>query len=189
MGHAIHAFLSTSARPDSQSSCYKTPSPARRYIQKPVRQTHPHDRRVITNSLLPSMACINSTFQSCSIARGAKISTRGARGSSGGKGSPTFQCRASTFVDAASLRLELDENPEAIISRVWPENASFLSYDDLRAYLESQETAQVDDQVLLDLSFFLHHCYMLLPFWLSFISFHLSSTPSALAEICTFFCV
>ncbi|CAD6241713.1 unnamed protein product [Miscanthus lutarioriparius] len=89
------------------------------------------------------MACINSTFQSCSIARGAKISTR-ARGSSGGKGSPTFQCRASTFVDA-SLRLELDENPEAIISGVWPENVSLLSYDDLRAYFESQETAHVED--------------------------------------------
>ncbi|KAG0535488.1 hypothetical protein BDA96_04G370400 [Sorghum bicolor] len=91
------------------------------------------------------MACINSTFQSCSIARGAKISTRASRGSSGGKGSPTFQCKASTFVNAASLRLELDENPEAIISRVWPENVSLLSYDDLRAYLESQETVQVED--------------------------------------------
>lgn len=131
------------------------------------------------------MACVNSTFQSCSIARGAKISTR-ARGSNGGKGSPTFQCRASTLVDA-SLRLELDENPEAIISRVWPETVSLLSYDDLRAYLESQETAQVDDQVVLDLGFFL--LSLLLPLWLSFISFHLSSTPSALAELWTFFCV
>ncbi|KAG2662560.1 hypothetical protein PVAP13_1KG544700 [Panicum virgatum] len=88
------------------------------------------------------MACIN-TFQSCSIARGAKINTR-ARGSAG-KGSPTFQCRASTFVDA-SLRLELNENPEAIISGEWPENFSLLSYDDLRAYLQSQETVQEGDQ-------------------------------------------
>ncbi|OEL37963.1 hypothetical protein BAE44_0001018 [Dichanthelium oligosanthes] len=88
------------------------------------------------------MACINS-FQSCSIARGTKINTR-TRGSAG-KGSPTFQCRASTFVDA-SLRLELDENPEAIISGEWPENFSLLSYDDLRVYLESQETVQVGDQ-------------------------------------------
>nr|CAB3451505.1 unnamed protein product [Digitaria exilis] len=88
------------------------------------------------------MACIN-TFQSCSIARGAKINSR-TRGSAG-KGSPTFQCRASTFIDA-SLRLEFDENPEAIISRVWPENCSLLSYNDLRAYLESQETVQEGDQ-------------------------------------------
>ncbi|KAL6591505.1 hypothetical protein ACP70R_028029 [Stipagrostis hirtigluma subsp. patula] len=81
------------------------------------------------------MACI-STFQGCSTIRGAKINRKN-KGSSG-KGSPTFQCRASTFVDG-SLRLELDENPEAIISRVWPENVSLLSYDDLRAYLESQQ--------------------------------------------------
>ncbi|CAO2047013.1 unnamed protein product [Urochloa humidicola] len=88
------------------------------------------------------MACIN-TFQSCYIARGAKINTR-TRGSAG-KGSPTFQCRASTFVDA-SLRLELNENPEAIISGEWPENFSLLSYDDFRAYLESQETVHEEDQ-------------------------------------------
>jgi CBS domain-containing protein len=84
------------------------------------------------------MACI-STFQSCSITRGAKINTR-TKGS-GGRGSPTFQCRASTFVDG-SLRLELDENPEAIISGEWTENFSLLSYDDLRAYLVSQQTVQ-----------------------------------------------
>jgi len=94
------------------------------------------------------MACIN-TFQSCSIARGAKINTR-ARGSAG-KGSPTFQCRASTFVDA-SLRLELNENPEAIISGEWPENFSLLSYDDLRAYLQSQETVQEGNQQVALLS-------------------------------------
>ncbi|KAK3155655.1 hypothetical protein QOZ80_2BG0205970 [Eleusine coracana subsp. coracana] len=88
------------------------------------------------------MACIN-TFQSCSIVRGAKINSR-TKGS-GGRGSPTFQCRASTFVDG-SLRLELDENPEGIISGEWPENFSLLSYDDLRIYLESQQTIQVGDQ-------------------------------------------
>ena len=82
-------------------------------------------------------------------------------------------------MNAASLRLELDENPEAIISRVWPENVSLLSYDDLRAYLESQETVQVEDDQVLDLGSFL------LPPRLSFISFHLSSTPSALAELWT----
>jgi CBS domain-containing protein len=88
------------------------------------------------------MACI-STFQSCSITRGAKINTR-TKGS-GGRGSPTFQCRASTF-DDGSLRLELDENPDAIISGEWTENFSLLSYDDLRAYLLSQQTVQVVDQ-------------------------------------------
>uniref|UniRef100_A0A1D1XTT3 Inosine-5'-monophosphate dehydrogenase n=1 Tax=Anthurium amnicola TaxID=1678845 RepID=A0A1D1XTT3_9ARAE len=35
-------------------------------------------------------------------------------------------------------RVELDENPEGIISGEWPENFSLLSYDDLRAYLEPQ---------------------------------------------------
>lgn len=97
------------------------------------------------------MACV-STFQSCPIARRAKINTR-SRGSSSSvaKGSPPpafqFQCRASTFAADTSLRLELDENPEAIISGAWPGNCSLLSYDDLRAYLESQETAaQADGQ-------------------------------------------
>ncbi|KAJ1281638.1 hypothetical protein BS78_04G320800 [Paspalum vaginatum] len=91
------------------------------------------------------MACIN-TFQSCSIARGAKISTRTRGGAGkGSAGPPTFQCRASTFLDV-SLRLELDENPDAIISGEWPENVYLLSYDDLRAYLESQEPVQADSQ-------------------------------------------
>jgi hypothetical protein len=45
--------------------------------------------------------------------------------------------RASTF--SSGLRLEMDENPEGIISGEWPENFSLLSYDDLRAYLESQQ--------------------------------------------------
>uniref|UniRef100_K3YUJ6 CBS domain-containing protein n=1 Tax=Setaria italica TaxID=4555 RepID=K3YUJ6_SETIT len=71
------------------------------------------------------------------------INTRTRR--SAAKGSPTFQCRASTKVDA-SVRLELDENPEAIISGEWPENPFLLSYDDLRAYLESQEAVQEGDQ-------------------------------------------
>ncbi|XP_062220741.1 uncharacterized protein LOC133920105 [Phragmites australis] len=88
------------------------------------------------------MACIN-TFQSCSIIRGSKINTRN-KGSDG-KGSPTFLRRASTFMDG-SLRLELDENPEAIISGEWQENFSLLSYDDLRAYLESQQAVQVGNQ-------------------------------------------
>ncbi|EAY88031.1 uncharacterized LOC4331153 [Oryza sativa Japonica Group] len=88
------------------------------------------------------MACIN-TFQSCSVLKGAKINGTKI---GGGRGSPTFRCRASTFMDG-SLRLEIDENPEAIISGEWPENFSLLSYDDLRAYLQSQEAAaQADNQ-------------------------------------------
>lgn len=43
---------------------------------------------------------------------------------------------ASSSTD--DLRPELDENPEGIISGEWPENFSLLSYDDLRAYLETQ---------------------------------------------------
>lgn len=46
----------------------------------------------------------------------------------------------------ASLRLELDENPDGIISGEWPENIYLLSYDDLRAYLESQEPVQAGRQ-------------------------------------------
>ncbi|XP_038979475.1 uncharacterized protein LOC103717734 [Phoenix dactylifera] len=43
---------------------------------------------------------------------------------------------ASSSTD--DLRPEMDENPEGIISGEWPENFSLLSYDDLRAYLETQ---------------------------------------------------
>nr|XP_010911090.1 uncharacterized protein LOC105037085 [Elaeis guineensis] len=43
---------------------------------------------------------------------------------------------ASSSTD--DLRPALDENPEGIISGEWPENFSLLSYDDLRAYLETQ---------------------------------------------------
>ncbi|XP_077229147.1 uncharacterized protein LOC143862039 [Tasmannia lanceolata] len=42
--------------------------------------------------------------------------------------------KASASVD----RVELNENPEGIISGEWPENFSLLSYDDLRAYLEPE---------------------------------------------------
>lgn len=49
--------------------------------------------------------------------------------------------RAQRMVSPRSTtddRVELDENPEGIISGEWPENFSLLSYDDLRAYLEPQ---------------------------------------------------
>ncbi|KAK3145303.1 hypothetical protein QOZ80_4AG0326990 [Eleusine coracana subsp. coracana] len=36
------------------------------------------------------------------------------------------------------LRPAMDEYPEGILSGEWPDNFSLLSYDDLRAYLESQ---------------------------------------------------
>ncbi|XP_048536885.1 uncharacterized protein LOC125515460 isoform X1 [Triticum urartu] len=95
------------------------------------------------------MACIN-TLQSCSMFKGAKSKARRGRASGG-----TFECRASTFMDGSGLRLGLDENPDAIISGEWPENFSLLSYDDLRAYLQSQQQQQqqqpshAGDQVLL----------------------------------------
>ncbi|VAI51506.1 unnamed protein product [Triticum turgidum subsp. durum] len=82
------------------------------------------------------MACIN-TLQSCSMFKGAKSKARRGRASGG-----TFECRASTFMDGSGLRLGLDENPDAIISGEWPENFSLLSYDDLRAYLQSQQQQQ-----------------------------------------------
>jgi len=83
------------------------------------------------------MACIN-TLQSCSMFKGAKAEAR--RGKAGGGGS--FGCRASMFMDGTGLRLGIDENPDAIISGEWPENFSFLSYDDLRVYLQSQQQQQ-----------------------------------------------
>uniref|UniRef100_A0A453Q362 CBS domain-containing protein n=1 Tax=Aegilops tauschii subsp. strangulata TaxID=200361 RepID=A0A453Q362_AEGTS len=83
------------------------------------------------------MACIN-TLQSCSMFKGAKAEARRGRASGGG----SFGCRASTFMDGSGLRLGLDENPDAIISGEWPENFSLLSYDDLRAYLQSQQQQQ-----------------------------------------------
>ncbi|WOL09908.1 hypothetical protein Cni_G18661 [Canna indica] len=43
---------------------------------------------------------------------------------------------SASFTD--DLRPDLGENPEGIISGEWPENFSLLSYDDLRAYLETQ---------------------------------------------------
>ncbi|KAI0494057.1 hypothetical protein KFK09_024188 [Dendrobium nobile] len=50
------------------------------------------------------------------------------------------QFRAPVFSSspAGDLRPEIDENPEGILSGEWPENFSLLSYDDLKAYLETQ---------------------------------------------------
>jgi len=83
------------------------------------------------------MACI-TTLQSCSMFKGARAEARRGKASGGG----SFGCRASTFMDGSGLRLGLDENPDAIISGEWPENFSLLSYDDLRAYLQSQQQQQ-----------------------------------------------
>ncbi|XP_074562240.1 uncharacterized protein LOC141818687 [Curcuma longa] len=44
----------------------------------------------------------------------------------------------SAASSADDLRPALGENPEGVISGEWPENFSLLSYDDLRAYLETQ---------------------------------------------------
>jgi len=70
--------------------------------------------------------------------KGARAEARRGKASGGG----SFGCRASTFMDGSGLRLGLDENPDAIISGEWPENFSLLSYDDLRAYLQSQQQQQ-----------------------------------------------
>ncbi|PKA60844.1 CBS domain-containing protein CBSX1, chloroplastic [Apostasia shenzhenica] len=51
----------------------------------------------------------------------------------------TRRVRVSLFSSSTGdLRLEIDENPEGILSGEWPENFSLLSYDDLRAYIETQ---------------------------------------------------
>lgn len=57
--------------------------------------------------------------------------------------------RAST----EDLRLEIDENPEGIISGEWEGNFSILTYSDLKAYLESQ--TMPDHKVGFELLFFL----------------------------------
>ena len=44
---------------------------------------------------------------------------------------------ASAALDDLHL-LAIDEYPDGVLSGEWPENFSFLSYADLRAYLESQ---------------------------------------------------
>ncbi|XP_074570615.1 uncharacterized protein LOC141827300 [Curcuma longa] len=44
----------------------------------------------------------------------------------------------SCIFSARDYRPQLDEYPEGIISGEWTENFSLLSFDDLRAYLESQ---------------------------------------------------
>jgi hypothetical protein len=81
--------------------------------------------------------------------KGAKAEAGARRGRASG-----FGCRASTFMDGSGLRLGLDENPDAIISGEWPENFSLVSYDDVRAYLQSQQQAShAGDQVLV-LGFF-----------------------------------
>ncbi|KAL5213919.1 hypothetical protein ABZP36_003071 [Zizania latifolia] len=46
--------------------------------------------------------------------------------------------RAVAAAAVGDLRPEIDEYPEGILSGEWPDNFSLLSYDDLRAYLESQ---------------------------------------------------
>ncbi|XP_072968497.1 uncharacterized protein [Typha angustifolia] len=92
--------------------------------------------RVLTASNSPSFSfghCNSSTNAATSYSKGSRRS---------------LKPRASTF-SAGSLRLELDENPEGIISGEWPENFSLLSYDDLRVYLESQTTSDHEGVVLL----------------------------------------
>jgi hypothetical protein len=46
------------------------------------------------------------------------------------------------------MRPAIDEYPEGIISGEWPENLSFVSYDDFLAYLKSQ--IKSDKKVLFE---------------------------------------
>ncbi|KAG1362511.1 CBS domain-containing protein [Cocos nucifera] len=72
------------------------------------------------------------------------ISYSAARNDVAWKPLSAIRCKSVRSVSALAssstddLRPELDENPEGIISGEWPENFSLLSYDDLRAYLETQ---------------------------------------------------
>ncbi|WP_168405950.1 CBS domain-containing protein, partial [Acinetobacter indicus] len=74
-----------------------------------------------------------------------------------------LRSRPSSFSPAADLRLprhhlrrairplaaiprpDIDDNAEGIISGEWPDNFSYLSYDDLRVYIETQ--ILTDDKV------------------------------------------
>ncbi|XP_065029259.1 uncharacterized protein LOC135652343 [Musa acuminata AAA Group] len=57
----------------------------------------------------------------------------------GGVGFNRSKQMLSAFASLSDdLRPALGENPEGIISGEWPENFSLLSFDDLRAYLETQ---------------------------------------------------
>ncbi|XP_064949504.1 uncharacterized protein LOC135598928 [Musa acuminata AAA Group] len=87
------------------------------------------------------MACRTIPLQLPSV--GAKTPFSGTSGSmnwnhrNSTRGS---KMRPSVFSTREDLRPRLDEYPEGIISGEWTENFSLLSYDDLRAYLQSQVT-------------------------------------------------
>ena len=100
------------------------------------------------------MACTTTATISLHLPSGSckVFTTSNSQFSSKGCKRSLKTARASTFSDAGSLRLELDENPEAIISGEWQENFSLLSYDDLRVYLESQTTVQHEMQGLSTLA-------------------------------------
>ncbi|KAJ3672161.1 hypothetical protein LUZ60_006882 [Juncus effusus] len=79
------------------------------------------------------MACISSFSSSP-----PNILRNSQRGNIG-----TISCRKLKIPHAATFsRLEMDENPEGIISGEWPECFSLLSFDDLSAYFLSQETVE-----------------------------------------------
>ncbi|RRT53094.1 hypothetical protein B296_00021196 [Ensete ventricosum] len=62
-----------------------------------------------------------------------------ARSTNGGVGfNRSKQMLSASASLSDDLRPALGENPEGIISGEWPENFSLLSFDDLRAYLETQ---------------------------------------------------
>ncbi|ONK79511.1 uncharacterized protein A4U43_C01F7100 [Asparagus officinalis] len=90
------------------------------------------------------MACANLAFQFSSCINRSNICTFGkARALSSGLQVGPKKGEVWAFSSPiGSRRPGIDENPEAIISGEWQENFSFLSFDDLRAYLE----AHTDDE-------------------------------------------
>ncbi|XP_042454217.1 uncharacterized protein LOC122038505 [Zingiber officinale] len=84
-------------------------------------------KRPLFASILTPTAASSKPLRSGSV-KGGFRSKRGASVPSG--------IASATFSD--DLRPGLGENPEVVISGEWPDNFSLLSYDDLRAYLETQ---------------------------------------------------
>ncbi|KAG6538687.1 hypothetical protein ZIOFF_003815 [Zingiber officinale] len=102
-------------------------------------------KRPLFASILTPTAASSKPLRSGSV-KGGFRSKRGASVPSG--------IASATFSD--DLRPGLGENPEVVISGEWPDNFSLLSYDDLRAYLETQiinEKVGLVSRILLVLCF------------------------------------
>ncbi|XP_042375809.1 uncharacterized protein LOC121969666 [Zingiber officinale] len=79
-----------------------------------------------------------SFFSSASALTVSSGFRRPLRSGSGGVGHKRTLAPSASASFSDDLRPPLGENPEGVISGEWPENFSLLSYDDLRAYLETQ---------------------------------------------------